>query len=222
MHATKKKNLPESTTTSADAKNQNFRTYASVLQNLDPAPASSWADIMESTAAPPPQTFPLKNGQDPVPMFEIANSEISYLIGVKGRNISLIRKYTEMLITVQNNVVHYVPVRKNSNILLAWKMVMSACYGGILRWFETPYATKKGYPADRVEELQTLANSMNFSLELLRSRKGHMCLMLLPNILFPSDSTALNPSQIEECKTSISCARDVFIKTLNPKKIAAE
>jgi len=154
-------------------------------------------------------------------MFDIENSEISYLIGVKGRNISLIRKYTDMLITVQNNTVHYVPMKKNPDVLLAWKMVLSACHGGILRWFETPYATKKGYPSERVTELQNLANSMNFSLDLLRSRKGHMCLMLLPNILFPSNSTSLTSFQIEECKSSISSAREVFLKTLNVRKNAA-
>jgi len=162
-----------------------------------------------------------KVAQEPLPMFDIDNSEISYLIGVKGRNISLIRKYTDMLITVQNNTVHYVPMKKNPDVLLAWKMVLSACHGGILRWFETPYATKKGYPSERVTELQNLANSMNFSLDLLRSRKGHMCLMLLPNILFPSNSTSLTSFQIEECKSSISSAREVFLKTLNVRKNAA-
>lgn len=234
MHDTsqaKKKNTTESTTslpaTSLHSKNQKFKTYASVLQNIDPDTSStSWADTMETTAPPPaaplPLSFPLKNTQEPVPMFEIANSEISYLIGVKGRNISLIRKYTEMLITIQNNVVHYVPMRKNTDYLLAWKMVLSACYGGILRWFETPYATKKGYPAERVTELQNLANSMNFSLDLLRSRKGHMCLMLVPNILFPSNSTSLTAYQIEECKSSISSAREVFLKTLNIRKNASD
>jgi hypothetical protein len=230
MHDTsqaKKKNMTESTApppaTSLQSKNQKFKTYASVLQNIDPDTSStSWADTMETPAPPLPLSIPLKSTQEPVPMFEIANSEISYLIGVKGRNISLIRKYTEMLITIQNNIVHYVPMRKNTDVLLAWKMVLSACYGGILRWFETPYATKKGYPAERVTELQNLANSMNFSLDLLRSRKGHMCLMLVPNILFPSNSISLTPYQIEECKSSISSAREVFLKTLNIRKNASD
>jgi len=154
-------------------------------------------------------------------MLEIESNLAPFLVGVKGRNISLIRKFTGMLITIENSMVSMTPSRpRHVNPDLAWKMVMSACYGGILRWFETPYATKKGYPADKVEELQTLAMSFNCTLDLLRSRRGHLCLMLVPNLhIQPSDQRP-SDAEIHANKLRIQNARHELMQALNIQRNA--
>jgi len=170
-----------------------------------------WADTMEETQRQEQQAATATA----FPLFALTNNESPFLIGVRGRNISLIRKYTGMLITIDQYVVHMSPIRHNHDFQLAWRMVFSASYGGILRWFETPQATKRGYPRERWEELEQLASTMNFSLDLLRSRRGHMCLILIPQIKIEKIGDSMTDSEIEEWKASTIKARETMLQALN-------
>lgn len=183
--------------------------------------SKSWADIVENKQTMEDNSSVVVNisqqneQETPIPLFALTNNESPFLIGVRGRNISLIRKYTHMLITIDNYVVHMKPIRENPNFELAWRMVFSASYGGILRWFETPQATKRGYPKERWGELETLAAGLDFSLDLLRSRRGHMCLMLIPQFKISSINDDLGDTDIHNWKSKTSNARQVMLKALS-------
>ena len=181
----------------------------------------SWADIVENKPTYEDNVIvdiSQHNDQEKppaTPLFALTNNESPFLIGVRGRNISLIRKYTHMLITIDNYVVHMQPIRPNHDFELAWRMVFSASYGGILRWFETPQATKRGYPKERSEELEALAAGLDFSLDLLRSRRGHMCLMLIPQFKIASMDHALNDTELDTWKSKTVSARQIMLKALS-------
>ena len=122
-------------------------------------------------------------------VIEIELSEAPFLVGVKGRNIALIRKCSGMLISISGTSVVLKRQRPSSKPDLAVRMILSACHGGILRWFVTAAATHEGYPFDRIHELELLAQSYGCSLRLLRARCGHMCLMLVPlDALLPREN----------------------------------
>jgi hypothetical protein len=145
-----------------------------------------------------------------IPIFTLMNGEAPFLVGVKGRNISLIRKFSGMAIYIRDDKVSMVPQRFNANTDLAQRMVLSACYGGILRWFDTPAATKRGYPEERISEMEKLAGTFDMCIDLLRSKRGHMCLMLIPQ---PADNIMLS---IETVKAKISAARIALLEALSP------
>ena len=147
-----------------------------------------------------------------IQIFTLMNGEAPFLVGVKGRNISLIRKFSGMAIYIRDDQVSMVPQRFNANADLAQRMVLSACYGGILRWFDTPAATKRGYPDDRVPALEELAGSFDMSIDLLRSKRGHMCLMLIPQ---PTENIFLM-DHLEIVKAKISEARVALLEALSP------
>lgn len=224
MHETKE----NSVSCNSDKKTYINKLYSEVVKEKI-FKEESWADIMEDRGISSDieiVNIPCNNTKDvkkedlvKTIMFEIHSQELPYLIGSKGRNISLIRKFTGIMISIENNLVHMLPVKKNANVDLCWKMVLSACYGGILRWFETPYATKKGYPEDKIDEYQAMAKKLDMSLDLLRSRRGHMCLMLTPNIVFKSkNQMILSKEEIEHYRSSIERARSSFIEVMNFRK----
>ena len=126
----------------------------------------------------------------PTLLVHITSAEAPFLVGMKGRNVSLIRKCTGVLITIQENAVYVTNQRASSNPDLAARMVMSACCGGILRWFVTQSATASGYPAERAKEMEALALEHHCAIKLLRARSGHMCLMLIPDDPLARDSVA--------------------------------
>lgn len=151
-----------------------------------------------------------------VSLFSIEKTDAPFLVGVRGRNISIIRKFTGMLISISDDVVKMIPSRPhNTNPELAWRMVLSACYGGILRWFETPFATSKGYPNNKVDELQSIAASYNCTLDLLRSRRGHMCLMLIPILTMQSSEVRPAEEEITATKMRLQNARKELLSTMN-------
>ena len=151
-------------------------------------------------------------GTEEIPIFTLVNWEAPFLVGVKGRNISLIRKFSGMAIYIRENHVSMVPQRFNANADLAQRMVLSACYGGILRWFDTPGATKRGYPDDKVTAFEELAGSFDMSIDLLRSKRGHMCLMLIPQPMENNDIM----DHIDIVKAKISEARVALLEALSP------
>jgi hypothetical protein len=141
-------------------------------------------------------------------VIEIALSDAPFLVGVKGRNIALIRKWSGMHISINGTNVVLTRQKPTSNPDLATRMILSACNGGILRWFVTATATHEGYPFDRVHELQLLAQTHQCALKLLRARCGHMCLMLVP------DDALMAPVQM-------AAARSELLAALAPTVVAA-
>lgn len=158
-------------------------------------------DVMTSNKA---------SGNEEIFLYKLLGGEAPFLVGVKGRNISLIRKFSGMAIYIRDNAVSMVPQRFDADADLAKRMVFSACYGGILRWFETPAATKKGFPDEKVAELKKLAESFYMSIELLRSKRGHMCLMLIPTPLMTEPA-----NYVEWVKMQITVARASLLEALN-------
>ena len=174
----------------------------------------SWADACDNNNGGGDVKKPFnKDEAEEVNMLLLQNGEAPFLVGVKGRNISLIRKFSGMAIYIKNNMVSMIPQRPNASAEMAWRMVLSACFGGILRWFDTPHATKKGYPDDRIEEFEAMAAIHDASIDLLRSKRGHMCLMLIPQLSVkekPSDS------EIDSVKAKIVAARHSLLEILQP------
>lgn len=172
----------------------------------------SWADRCEAEDG----GLKKEDAQE-VHLFTLINGQAPFLVGVKGRNISLIRKFSGMAIYIKNDVVSMIPQRSNANPGLAWRMVLSACYGGILRWFDTPNATKKGYPADKVDYCEKLAAAREMTIDLLRSKRGHMCLMLVPQVAFGERPT---DQQIADIKDGMQAARQELLSALQPSSLA--
>jgi len=152
-------------------------------------------------------------------LFPLLNNEAPFLVGVKGRNISLIRKYSGMGIYIKSDMVSMTYQRGRATPELAWRMVLSACYGGILRWFETPIATKKGYPEEKKADLEALAMKYSCSLDLLRSKRGHMCLMLIPQLNIGEDYRP-DIHDFEDMKGKVKEAREALLIALEPTPTA--
>ena len=100
----------------------------------------------------------------------------------QGRTIKLIQRHTGMMLKVSGALLNMSECQYTTKHLvsLATKMALSANAGGVLRWFVTPAATTQGYKPELREELEQLALRHGCKLELLRSKVGHMCLMLIP------------------------------------------
>lgn len=154
------------------------------------------------------------NALETVTMFSLTRGEAPFLIGSKGRNISLIRKFSGMIISIRDQDVVMCKSKATSDVITAWRMVVSACYGGILRWFETPYATMKGYPENRVPEFEKIAKNYDCELQLLRSRRGHMCLMLIPRIILDNND-AINEEKRGQWADTIHSAREALLAALS-------
>ena len=107
---------------------------------------------------------------------------IAVLIGVKGRNISLISRHANVLIAVEkNSQVNFVAKSQKSDLDLAHRMMLSMISGGVLRWFNHPSATNKYYHhGSRVELENFIAENSDCTLELLRAYNGHLCLLIVP------------------------------------------
>ncbi len=109
-------------------------------------------------------------------------SEAPFLVGAKGRNISLVRKFAGMDLEIRGLDVFATPFCSKADPLLGRQLALSACTGGVLRWFVTPRATEEGYPDHLQAGLKALADTFHCDLEPLRSRRGHVCLMLVPRL----------------------------------------
>ena len=147
-----------------------------------------------------------------IPFMTITPVQAPFLVGMKGRNISLIRKCSGMIITIKGDTVFMAKQRSSGyKPDLAVKMVLSACTGGILRWFVTQKATTDGYPFDKIYAFELLAQSQKCTLKLLRARSGHMCLMLIPEL--PEHPTAEDYVAFKE---HIGKARVLLMEALAP------
>jgi hypothetical protein len=115
-----------------------------------------------------------------------------FLVGAKGRNIALVRKFAGMELVIRGLEVWATPFCAKADPLLARQMALSACTGGVLRWFVTPRATEAGYPNHVQSALKALANDYHCDLQALRSRRGHVCLMLVPRLSYAPPYTTTN------------------------------
>ena len=116
--------------------------------------------------------------------FAIPEEQAPFLVGSRGRNLALIREYTGMVIQLKKDgKVEMTKSSLHSDPHAAYCMALSSSYGGIIHWFKTRRATEKGYPREKEAELQSIASTFQCTLQLLRSRQGHMCLILIPNIV---------------------------------------
>ena len=120
-----------------------------------------------------------------------------------------------MAIYIKGEQVSMVRQRPNASHEMAWRMVLSACYGGILRWFDNPNATKRGYPDESVEYLESIAAKYSLSIDLLRSKRGHMCLMLIPQLSVKSVNDRPTDDQIQEFKIKLQEARVLLLEALS-------
>ena len=78
-----------------------------------------------------------------MPLFELTSAaEAPFLVGTKGRNMSLIRHHTGYAIFIEGAAVTMAPQRAKPDAALARRMALSACSGGILRWFICPQARR--------------------------------------------------------------------------------
>ena len=78
-----------------------------------------------------------------MPLFELTSAaEAPFLVGTKGRNMSLIRHHTGYAIFIEGAAVTMAPQRAKPDAALARRMALSACSGGILRWFICPQACR--------------------------------------------------------------------------------
>ena len=110
-------------------------------------------------------------------------TEAAFLIGTKGRNVALIRKHSSLTVRIEGMDVWAVGTpQQQQHVLLACRMALSACVGGVLRWFVTPQATRAGYPETMVPLFQRTAAAYRCDVAALRSHKGHMCVLLLPQL----------------------------------------
>ena len=128
------------------------------------------------------QANTILEGGGAIDFMTISAKEGPFLVGMKGRNISLIRKCSGMILSIKGDTVSMSRQRPSSRPEMAARMVLSACCGGILRWFVTQAATTTGYPFDKIYTFEMLAQKHNCTLKLLRARCGHMCLMLIPEM----------------------------------------
>ena len=155
-------------------------------------------------------------------------TEAVFLMGVGGRNVSLIRKYTKVGIYIREGGAIWMRFNKNnaaSEPLKAWRMVLSACGGGILRWFSTPKSTQRWYSDHNAATLNAVAECHGCTLELLRSNVGHMCLMLIPsNLQFTCDyNNNYRPEEasLAQVRAMLPLARQDMLQALSSSFAAA-
>jgi hypothetical protein len=187
---------------------KNVETEKQILDNGGAVKGQLWADICGDAIDD-------DNDKQEYNLFPLLHGEAPFLVGVKGRNISLIRKFSGMAIYIKGEQVSMVRQRPNASHEMAWRMVLSACYGGILRWFDNPNATKRGYPDESVEYLESIAAKYSLSIDLLRSKRGHMCLMLIPQLSVKSVNDRPTDDQIQEFKIKLQEARVLLLEALS-------
>ena len=117
-------------------------------------------------------------------------TEAAFLIGAKGRNVALIRKHTGFSVRIQGMDVWLTTTTtaggdaadRDERRLLACRMALSACTGGVLRWFVTPQSTRDGFSDAARPLLERTAAAYRCDVRALRSHKGHVCVLLLPQL----------------------------------------
>lgn len=117
-------------------------------------------------------------------LFRLAHTyEAGFVVGAGGRNTALLFKASGVPVRVHGEEVYALQPRRGGDTALAHRMALSMSAGGVLRWFVTPTATARGYPPERQAALCALAEERGCDLQLLRSRRGHMCLLLVVQTL---------------------------------------
>ena len=154
--------------------------------------------------------------EERTPLFRLAHAhEAGFVVGAGGRNTALIFKASGVPVRVSGEEVYALRRREGAaasaeDASLAHRMALSMSAGGVLRWFVTPTATAHGYPPERQATLGALADARGCDLQLLRSRRGHMCLLLVVRTLD------------DEARERVRTARDALLLALTTTKGEAE
>ena len=192
-----------------------------------------WTIITRGGARKPLPTAPtipeaadeeaIKEEPQRIPFFDLSSpSEGGFIVGAGGRNTALVHKTTGVSIFVEPAGGVFGLPRNNADadLALARRMALSMASGGVLRWFVTPLATERGYPADKQPALRALANAYGCELQLLQSKRGHKCLLLV--FIADASSEASSSSNDEEARTRVQLAREVLLAALTTVSVFAE
>ena len=159
--------------------------------------------------------------QQRILFFDLSSpSEGGFIVGAGGRNTGLVHKTTGVSIFVEPaGAVFGLPRNADADLALARRMALSMAAGGVLRWFVTPQATERGYPADKQPVLRALANAYGCELQMLQSKRGHKCLLLVFIADVLSEGSSSND---EEARTRVQLAREVLLAALTTVSVFAE
>jgi hypothetical protein len=134
-------------------------------------------------------------------------TEAGFVVGAGGRNTALVHKTTGVSVVVVGDEVVGVVRGRTPRLEVARRMALSMSAGGVLRWFITPQATAKGYPDERQAALSEIASARQCDLMLLRSKRGHMCLLLV----IQAAHDAADPDAV---RGMVRAARDALLLAL--------
>ena len=162
------------------------------------------------------------------PLFRIAHaSEGAFVVGAGGRNTALVRHLTGTTLLVLGDHVYgaspakapakaqaKAPTKAPPKAVGAKTMALSMAAGGVLRWFVTPQATAHGFPPERQEALRALAATHGCALELLRARRGHMCLLLLAAAATAEGGEGDNNDEEDAIRARVRGAREALLAAL--------
>ena len=192
-----------------------------------------WTIITRGGARKPLPTAPtipeaadeeaIKEEPQRIPFFDLSSpSEGGFIVGAGGRNTALVHKTTGVSIFVEPAGGVFGLPRNNADadLALARRMALSMASGGVLRWFVTPLATERGFPADKQPVLRALANAYGCELQLLQSKRGHKCLLLV--FIADASSEASSSSNDEEARTRVQLAREALLAALTTVSVFAE
>ena len=156
-------------------------------------------------------------------LFTLASAmEAPFLIGAGGRNVSLVRKHTGVRLVIRGIEVFMIPASPpepadlGAELLMAKRLAFSSSIGGVLRWFVTPQATLHGFPDHKVPEWSRLADSYACDLQSLRSRKGHICVLLVPRMTatIVDGATEEEEEELARVRVLIPRAREALLQAM--------
>lgn len=212
----------------ADAARHPMTSWADAVDEGKPAaepeepkkPIEEWTLVTRGHGAMPLHHSPLvvAVSDKRTLLFKLTDSnEAGFVVGAGGRNTALVFKTTGVSVVVSGEDIWATPraASKPPDMELARRMALSMSVGGVLRWFVTPMATTKGFPSDRQESLRALAAERGCDLLLLRSKRGHLCLLLVVHTL---DVTT---NGLSFARSTVRAARDAMLLALGNSPVGS-
>jgi hypothetical protein len=112
---------------------------------------------------------------------------VSSLIGLKGRNITLLCKMANVNAIVEPSNEHdqmvFFTKNHKSNLEKAHMLMISMMSGGVLGWFNHPDVTRRFFHPSARNELKAFVEehtNSSCTLKLVRANNGHRCLLVVP------------------------------------------